>query len=453
MAGLRRRPDFGYNRLLPVANENGDPGAGASGSPKPISINGIAVNFPPVQEQLDEIRRDTLEIVPEDELERKLARSLKTGTPLVVKQGFDPTRPDLHIGHAVSLRKLRTFQELGHDVVFVMGGYTAMIGDPSGRNDTRPPLTEEEVEAHSHTYAEQMFKVLDPQKTRIENNATWLKPLTLKDILKITSHYTVARMLERNDFEKRYENSVPISIVEFMYPLMQAYDSVVLKADVELGGSDQKFNLLVARDLQPHWGQEPQVCLMMPLLRGTDGVAKMSKSYDNYVGIADTADQMFGRTMSIPDDLLEEWYRIASGLRGAELEEGLQQAGINPYRAKRMLGRLIVGQYHGGDAGARAEEAFDALFKRKEIPDEMPEFDLSPADPELGGVVDNGVLVAKLLVRAGLVSSGADAQRQIQQGAISVDGEKVTDRFARLPATGEAVLQRGKRHFARVRFV
>jgi tyrosyl-tRNA synthetase len=420
--------------------------------PRFYDIHTVAiVNFPPVQEQLDEIRRDTLEIVPEDELERKLARSMKTGKPLVVKQGFDPTRPDLHIGHAVTLRKLRTFQELGHDVVFVMGGYTAMIGDPTGRNETRPPLTEEEVEANSRTYAEQMFKVLDPQRTRIENNAKWLKPLTLQDILKITSHYTVARMLERDDFEKRYRESRPISIVEFMYPLMQAYDSVVLNADVELGGNDQKFNLLVARALQPHWGQEPQVCLLMPLLRGTDGVAKMSKSYDNYVGIADAPDQQFGRTMSIPDELLDEWYRMASALSGDELAAALERARTDPYRAKRALGRLIVQQYHGADAGAQAEEAFDALFKRKEIPDEMPEFDLSPGDAELG-VQDGSVAVTRLLVRTGLVSSGADAQRQIQQGAVSVDGEKVADRTARIPAAGEVILQRGKRHFARVRF-
>jgi len=404
-----------------------------------------------VNEQMDEIRRDTLEIVPEDELARKLERSRKTGKPLVVKQGFDPTRPDLHIGHAVSLRKLRTFQELGHDVVFVMGGYTAMIGDPTGRSETRPPLTEDEVEANSRTYAEQMFKVLDPARTRIENNAKWLKPLTLADILKITSHYTVARMLERNDFHNRFTEGRPISIVEFMYPLMQAYDSVVLNADVELGGNDQKFNLLVARDLQPHWGQEPQVCLLMPLLRGTDGTAKMSKSYDNYVGIADAPGQQFGRTMSIPDELLEEWYRLASGLAADELDSALEAAKANPYQAKRRLGRLIVDQYHPAGAGQQAEEAFDALFKRKEIPDDMPEFDLSPDDAELAAQ-DGQVLVSKLLVRAGLVSSNGDAQRQIQQGAVSVDGEKVGDRMARIPASGEVVLQRGKRHFARVRF-
>ncbi|HEX2205795.1 MAG TPA: tyrosine--tRNA ligase [Longimicrobium sp.] len=410
------------------------------------------MNFPPVKEQLDEIQRETLEIVPVEALERKLERSLKTGTPLVVKQGFDPTRPDLHIGHAVSLRKLRAFQELGHDVVFVMGGYTAMIGDPTGRSDLRPPLTEEEVEANGRTYAEQMFKILDPGRTRIENNAQWLKPLQLKDILSITSKYTVARMLERDDFHKRYAEGRPISIVEFMYPLMQAYDSVVLKADVELGGNDQKFNLLVARDLQERFGQEPQVCLLMPLLRGTDGVHKMSKSYDNYVGVSDAPDQQYGRTMSIPDDLLEEWYRLASGLSGDALDEAVASAKAEPYRAKRRLASLIVDTYHGPGAGEGASEHFDSLFKRREIPDEMPEFELSATDAELG-VQDGTVAVAKLLVRTGLVTSGGDAQRQIQQGAVSVDGEKVADRMARIPASGEVVLQRGKRHFARVRFV
>ncbi|HEX8243012.1 MAG TPA: tyrosine--tRNA ligase [Longimicrobium sp.] len=409
------------------------------------------VNFAPVNEQMDEIRRDTLEIVPEDELARKLERSLKRGKPLVVKQGFDPTRPDLHIGHAVGLRKLRTFQELGHEVVFVVGDYTALIGDPSGRSDLRPQLSEDEVRANSRTYAEQVYKVLARERTRIEYNSRWLAPLQLKDILRLTAHYTVARMLERDDFEKRFGENRPISIVEFMYPLMQGYDSVALNADVELGGADQKFNLLVARDLQPRYGQEAQVCLLVPLMRGTDGVHKMSKSYDNYVGVADAPDQQFGRTMSIPDELLEEWYELASGLQGDELSGAIEAARANPYQAKRRLGRLIVEQYHLAGAGEQAEEAFDALFRRKEIPDEMPELDLSPGDPELGAH-DGQVLVSKLLVRAGLVSSNADAQRQIQQGAVSIGGEKVADRMARVPATGELVLQRGKRHFARVRF-
>lgn len=409
------------------------------------------VSFAPVNEQMDEIRRDTLEIVPEDELARKLERSLKTGEPLVVKQGFDPTRPDLHIGHAVSLRKLRTFQELGHDVVFVVGDYTSLIGDPSGRSDLRPQLSEDEVRENSRTYAEQVYRVLDAARTRIEYNSRWLAPLQLKDILRLTAHYTVARMLERDDFEKRFRENRPISIVEFMYPLMQGYDSVALNADVELGGADQKFNLLVARDLQPRYGQEPQVCLLMPLLRGTDGVHKMSKSYDNYVGVAQAPDQQFGRTMSIPDELLEEWYELASGLTGDELARGMEEAKANPYQAKRRLGRLIVEQYHPAGAGEQAEAAFDALFRRREIPDEMPELDLSPDDPELGAR-DGQVLVSRLLVRAGLVSSNADAQRQIQQGAVSIGGEKVDDRMARVAATGELVLQRGKRHFARVRF-
>jgi tyrosyl-tRNA synthetase len=407
--------------------------------------------FAPVNEQMDEIRRDTLEIVPEGELARKLERSLQSGKPLVVKQGFDPTRPDLHLGHAVSLRKLRAFQELGHDVVFVMGDYTALVGDPSGRSDLRPQLSEDEVRENGRTYAEQVSKVLDPARTRIEHNSQWLAPLQMKDILRLTAHYTVARMLERDDFEKRYQEGRPISIVEFMYPLMQAYDSVALAADVELGGADQKFNLLVARDLQPRYGQEPQVCLLMPLLRGTDGVHKMSKSYDNYVGIGDAPDQQFGRTMSIPDDLLEEWYRLTAGLPAAELESAIDEAKREPYRAKRRLGRLIVTQYHGAEEATQAEEAFDALFKRREIPDDVAEVELSADDAELG-VQDGQVLVTRLLVRSGLVASGGDAQRQIQQGAISIDGEKVADRSARVPATGELVLQRGKRHFARVRF-
>jgi tyrosyl-tRNA synthetase len=400
---------------------------------------------------MDEIRRETLEIVPEEELERKLERSLKSGKPLVVKQGFDPTRPDLHIGHAVSLRKLRTFQELGHDVVFVMGDYTALIGDPSGRSELRPQLSEEEVRANGRTYAEQVYTVLDPARTRIEYNSSWLAPLQLKDILKLTAQYTVARMLERDDFEKRFHEQRPISIVEFMYPLMQGYDSVALAADVELGGADQKFNLLVARDLQPRYGQEPQVCLLLPLLRGTDGVHKMSKSYDNYVGLADAPEQQFGRTMSIPDALLEEWYALASGLKGEELAQAQASARSEPYQAKRRLGRLIAAQYHGAEAGQRAEEAFDALFRRREVPDDIPLFTLSAGDAELGAE-DGTVAVLRLLVRTGLVSSGGDAQRQIQQGAVSVDGEKVSDRAQRIAASGEHVLQRGKRHFARVRF-
>src|SRR5215218_6354817 len=265
------------------------------------------MSFPPISEQLDLIRRDTLEIVPEDELVRKLERSLKSGEPLRVKQGFDPTRPDLHIGHAVSIRKLRDFQDLGHEVIFVVGDTTAMVGDPTGRSELRPQLSAEEVATNAATYEEQVFKILDPKRTRVEFNSRWLGSLKLEDMLRLTAQYTVARMLEREDFATRHRDGVPISLVEFMYPLLQAYDSVALRADVELGGSDQKFNLLVARAIQERYGQEPQVCLLMPLLRGTDGVHKMSKSYDNYVGISDAPAEQYGRTMSIPDTLLEEW--------------------------------------------------------------------------------------------------------------------------------------------------
>jgi tyrosyl-tRNA synthetase len=405
--------------------------------------------FAPVNEQMDEIRRDALEIVPEGELARKVERSLREGRPLVVKQGFDPTRPDLHVGHAVSLRKLRALQELGHDVVFVMGDYTALIGDPTGRNDQRPPLSEEEVRENGLTYAEQVHRVLDPERTRIEYNSSWLRPLRLKDLLELTAKYTVARMLERDDFSKRYNEGRPISVVEFMYPLMQGYDSVVLKADVELGGSDQKFNLLVARDLQERYGQEAQVCLLMPLLRGTDGVHKMSKSYDNYVGLADEPDQQYGRTLSIPDALLEEWWRLAAGLPAAELEAALEGVKANPYTSKRALAARIVELYHGADAARAASDRFDQVFRRREVPDDIPVHTVSPGDPALGA--QNGeVPVSKLLVRVGLAASNADAQRQIEQGAVQVDGEKVAARDARVKAVGEQVLQKGKRHFARV---
>lgn len=406
--------------------------------------------FPPVREQLDAIRENALEILSEEELERRLERSAREGRPLRVKQGFDPTRPDLHIGHAVSLRQLRLFQELGHDVVFVMGGYTALIGDPTGRNELRPALTEAEVAENSRTYAEQMFRVLDPARTTIRDNADWLRPLRLKDVLELTSHYTVARMLERDDFQNRFREQRPISIVEFMYPLMQAYDSVELRADVELGGSDQKFNLLVARAIQERYGQEPQVCLLMPLLRGTDGVQKMSKSYDNYVGLVDAPEEQYGRTMSIPDELLDEWYRLASDARGGVLEEALARVESEPYAAKRALAASIVRQYHGEAAAAEAAERFDLVHRRREVPDDVPEATYSLADPELG-VEDGRVWLARLLVRAGLAPSSSQAVRLIEQGAVSVDGEKATDRSHHLRVPGAYLLQRGKRHFARVR--
>ncbi len=410
-------------------------------------------SFPPVKEQMDEIRRDTAEIVPEEELERKLERSRRTGTPLIVKQGFDPTRPDLHLGHAVSLRKLHTFQELGHDVVFVLGDYTARVGDPSGRSETRPRLTPEEIEANARTYEEQVATILDLSRSRIEPNSKWLAPLDLAALLELTSTYTVARMLERDDFANRFAAQRPISVMEFLYPLMQAFDSVALKADVELGGSDQKFNLLVARTVQERYGQEPQVCLIMPLMRGTDGEQKMSKSYDNYIGITENAEQQFGKTMSIPDTLLAEWFRLATPLRGDELDAALADARTDPYRAKRSLARLIATAYHGGEAARAAEEQFDLLFRRHEVPDDMPELDLALDLPALRHEPDRGVWAPGLFVAAGLAASNSEAIRLVDQGAVSIDGERVADRAAFIPVHPGSVLvlKRGKRQFARVR--
>jgi tyrosyl-tRNA synthetase len=330
--------------------------------------------FLPVDEQLDRIRDGVAEIVPEAELEAKLARSCETGAPLIVKQGFDPTRPDLHIGHAVSIYKLREFQDLGHRVVFVIGDFTARVGDPSGQSDARPVLTTAEIEDNLRTYREQVFRILDPDRTEIRHNSEWLAALRLEDVLRLTSQYTVARMLERDDFAARYAGETPISLVEFLYPMMQAYDSVALVADVELGGTDQKFNLLLGRTLQEKAGQEPQVCVTLPLLRGTDGERKMSKSYDNTIGLNMEPSEMFGRTMSIPDDLLGEWIRLASGAPADERSRAAQ-AREEPLSVKRWLAASVTSRYHGPAAARTAREAFDRV-------------DPGAADGRGGGAVD-----------------------------------------------------------------
>jgi tyrosyl-tRNA synthetase len=411
-------------------------------------------NLAPVNEQMDEIRRDALEIIPEEDLVRKLERSVRTGERLRIKQGFDPTRPDLHIGHAVSIRKLRTFQQLGHDVIFVVGDYTARVGDPTGRSETRPRLTPEEIEANATTYAQQVGHILDVSKVRIEYNSSWLAPLDLARLLELTSTYTVARMLERDDFAKRYSEQRSIALSEFMYPLMQAYDSVALNADVELGGSDQKFNLLVGRTVQERYGQAPQVCLIMPLLRGTDGEAKMSKSYDNYVGIAQEPNDQYGRTMSIPDTLLEEWYRLTLPLDGAQLEQALQLARTDPYRAKRDLARGIVALYHGEQAANDAAAHFDRLFREHAPPEQVEEQVVSLGDERLRVRERGAVWVPGLLVVTGLAASNTEAMRLIEQGAIAVDEARVADRNATLQASaGDArLLRRGKRQFIRAHF-
>ena len=398
--------------------------------------------FLPVDEQLDRIRQGAERIVPEAELVAKLERSAKEDRPLIIKQGFDPTRPDLHIGHGVSIHKLRTFQELGHRVVFVMGDFTARVGDPSGRDETRPMLSEEEIESNLLTYEEQLFRILDPETTEIRRNSEWLARLTLADILRLTSQYTVARMLERDDFAERHRDGRAISLVEFLYPMMQGYDSVALRADVELGGTDQLFNLLLGRTLQERAGQEPQVCLIMPLLRGTDGRRKMSKSYDNYIGISMEANEVFGRVMSMPDTLLDEWLFLASSARGDELARRRAEAGTDPLAAKRWLAEDITARYHGAAAARRAREAFDRLHRRREIPEDIPAVTLSPGGPE-------GMWIAHLLRDSGLAQSSSEAGRLIRQGAVRVDGEVIADRDLRL-APGEYLVQRGKRKFARI---
>lgn len=401
------------------------------------------MKFLPSEEQLRHIREGAEDIIPEAELLEKLEASRGSGRPLVVKQGFDPTRPDLHIGHAVSLDKLRTFQELGHQVVFVMGDFTARVGDPSGRDSTRPVLTEAEIAENQATYEAQVFRILDPDLTQIRQNSEWLSALDLPAVLRLTSQYTVARMLERDDFSARYSDGRPIALSEFLYPMMQGYDSVVLEADVELGGMDQKFNLLLARTLQERAGQAPQVCLLMPLLRGTDGERKMSKSYDNYIGIAMDPEEVFGRTMSIPDTLLEEWIRLASSATGEETESRISESRSDPLATKRWLAEDIAALYHGREAAEAARERFDRVHRQREAPEEIPSHRLT-ADPETGTL-----WIGYALRDAGLAASTSEARRLIGQGAVRIDGNVSEDADRQL-GPGEYLMQRGRRVFARV---
>jgi tyrosyl-tRNA synthetase len=399
--------------------------------------------FPPVEDQLERIREGALEVIPEDELVVKLTRSRETGVPLVIKQGFDPTRPDLHIGHAVSIHKLRTFQELGHRVVFVIGDFTARVGDPSGQSETRPMLSEAEIEENLVTYRDQVFRILDPERTELRRNGEWLGELNLVEVLRLTSQFTVARMLEREDFKQRYGEEKPITLVEFLYPMMQAYDSIALEADVELGGTDQKFNLLLGRTLQRQAGQEPQVCLIMPLLRGTDGQRKMSKSYDNYVGLAMEPAEAFGRVMSVPDTLLEEWIELASTASHADRAERLEQAGRDPLAAKRWLATDIVARYSGAEAAEAAREVFDRIHRERLTPDEVPMVTL-PADAET-----ETLWIGYALARSGLAASTSEARRLLAQGAVKVDEEVVSDGDLQL-APGKYLIQKGKRSFVRL---
>lgn len=401
-------------------------------------------SFAPVREQLKRLRERAVEIIPEKELVSKLERSRETGRGLIIKQGFDPTRPDLHIGHSVSIRTLKLFQELGHQVAFVVGDFTGLVGDPSGQDQARPKLTEAEIRENMETYEEQVFTILDRKRTRVVRNSAWLAKMKLADVLDLASRYTVARMLERDDFSSRYQEGRPISLGEFIYPLMQGYDSVELQADVELGGTDQKYNLLVGRTLQERYGQEPQVCMTLPLLRGTDGVRKMSKSYDNYVGITEAPEEQYGKTMSIPDELLEEWYRLASTLRGGELERALARAEKDPMGAKRELARDIVAAYHGQEAAREAEAHFDRVIRRGQRPEEIPEVEVERDGERMW--------LPKVMVEAELADSSSEAVRLIRQGAVHVDGERITDHDYQIETGGSVTIRRGKRRFARIHF-
>jgi tyrosyl-tRNA synthetase len=401
--------------------------------------------FPPVAEQLDRIRVGVDELIPEEELVAKLERSRKTGEPLVVKCGYDPTRPDLHVGHTVTLRKLGDFQALGHAVTFLIGDFTAMIGDPSGRSATRPPLTRQEVEANARTFADQVFRVLDARRTAIRYNSEWLGKFGFEEVLRLASRYTVARMLERDDFRQRYEAETPIAVHEFLYPLAQGYDSVALQADVELGGTDQKFNLLVARHIQREFGQEPQVIVTLPLLEGTDGVQKMSKSYGNAIGLTDAPEEMYGRTMSIPDGLIVKYFRLALGAPAdtvAEVERRLAD-GENPRDLKRRLARELVARYHESAAAEAAEAHFDRIFVERGLPDEIPEVTVSLREPDAA--------LAWVLREAGLAASASEGRRLVGQGAVRIDRERVTDPDLRLAVGTTKLLQVGSRRFARVR--
>jgi tyrosyl-tRNA synthetase len=400
-----------------------------------------------IEEQIEYLKRGVVDLIREDDLRRKLERSVETGHPLRVKLGADPTAPDLHLGHTVVLRKLRQFQELGHTVIFLIGDFTGMIGDPTGRSATRPPLSREEIEANAETYKQQVFKILDPERTVIEFNSRWLGALRSEEWIRLTAKVTVAQILEREDFQKRLREGSPISLHELLYPVAQAYDSVVLGADVELGGTDQKFNLLVGRDLQREFGQEPQVVMTVPLLVGTDGVQKMSKSYGNYIGITEPPEQIYGKIMSISDEVMWTYYELLTDVPPEELTRWRAEAEagrLNPRDVKAQLARRLVAEFHSEAAARRAEEEFTRIFRERGLPSEIPIFPLSAS-------VGERVELARVLVQSGLAPSMREARRLIEQGGVQVNGERVTDPRAHIVVTPEFLLQVGKRRFLRVR--
>ena len=400
------------------------------------------MKFQSIKEQIKIIKRGTEEILPEKELTSKLERSYKSGKPLIVKLGCDPSTPDLHIGHGVVLRKMRHFQDLNHQAVLVIGDFTGMIGDPSGLNKTRPQLTIEEVKVNAQTYIEQAKVILDVNKLKIVYNSTWLDAMHFSDVIKLASKYTIARMLERDDFTKRFKAEVPISIHEFLYPLAQGMDSVELKADIELGGTDQKFNLLVGRDLQRESGQEPQVILTVPLLEGTDGVEKMSKSYGNHIALRDTPEDMYGKTMSIPDEMIEKYFLLAVDVESAKLDEVKRKLaeGVNPRDLKRELARMLVEKYYNKNSAVEAENRFDQIHLKKDIPDDIPEYELKSEK-----------LLVDVLTDANLTSSRGEARRLIKQNAVKISKITINDiNYMLKPETNAIVIKVGKRRFLRI---
>jgi tyrosyl-tRNA synthetase len=401
--------------------------------------------FPPVDEQMTVLRRGVEEIVPEEDLAEKIRASRETETPLTVKLGCDPSRPDLHLGHTVVLRKLRQFQDLGHRAVLIVGDFTGMIGDPSGRSETRPQLTLEETREHGQTYYEQATRVLDPDKTNILYNSEWLDEMTFSDVIELAAQQTVAQMLERDDFNKRYKAGRPISIHEFLYPLAQAQDSVHIEADVELGGTDQRFNLLLARRIQEANDQEAQVCMMLPLLEGTEGSEKMSKSLDNAIGITEAPEDMYGKTMSVPDDLIYRYVELVTDIPTERLPKIKQFAEANPRDAKAQLARRIVEIYHDEEAADRAEEHFEQTVVEGGVPDDIPEHAPETEDGEEVGLLN-------LMRHAGLTESNSEGRRLIEQGAVTIDEDAVTDTGRYIDAAEDPpfVLQVGKRRFARI---
>ncbi len=401
--------------------------------------------FPSVEEQLKQIRRGVEEIIPEDALTEKLKKSKETGEPLTVKLGCDPSRPDLHLGHAVVLRKLRQFQDLGHQAVLIIGDFTGMIGDPSGRSKTRQPLTFEETRKNGQTYFEQASKILDADKTRIVYNSEWLEKMSFSDVIDLAGQYTVARMLERDDFEDRYKAGAPIGVHEFLYPLAQAQDSVAIESDIELGGTDQRFNLLVGRSVQQARGQDPQVCILLPLLEGTKGGEKMSKSLDNYIGIDEAPEEMYGKALSIPDKLIYRYFELATDVPTADLDKIHSFAQDNPRDAKHRLAHTIVAMYHGEEAADAARDHFQKTVIEGEMPDDIEVVKPTPDK-------DSSIGLLNLMSQAGLTQSNSEARRLIKQNAVSIDGAKVQNwkRTIDLSTEPPFVLQVGKRRYVRV---